>query len=392
MALAAISPLVAAGVFQSHLMGNQNANGESMPGEDSNQERGFVHPLLVGHLAPYVEGIASSASEANKAKRRASSTQAEEHPSSDISALHETADPSNAESPQLTYPSSPIPPQDGESVASPVPSSNASMTPEISSHPVLTSLPLSAPSLTPLPARMCTISHCHRILPGYYRYKRCEQHRLQNRYHSQLKRVREKGGVMGCSSAVGVEAPASSPSISSAPAAASAGDPAISEMSGPSQEDPSSPTLGATESTPHVERTTVGAIAESSSAGSVDSRAQASTHMAAQPQEGSSSTGPSSYYRHVSDPESVDDAKAMALIMAEEDIMGVHAFREKMRKRLLKRKPRQSSSKSKVEDKAELTPGDSAEMNEDSSGTEIPRQRRPKISVCYIFIKLSYMN
>ncbi|KAF5383235.1 hypothetical protein D9615_004919 [Tricholomella constricta] len=47
----------------------------------------------------------------------------------------------------------------------------------------------------PLPpsARMCTVSHCHKILPGLYRYKRCEQHRLQNRYHSQLKRVREKG-------------------------------------------------------------------------------------------------------------------------------------------------------------------------------------------------------
>lgn len=30
------------------------------------------------------------------------------------------------------------------------------------------------------------------MLPGLYRYKRCEQHRLQNRYHSRLKRVREK--------------------------------------------------------------------------------------------------------------------------------------------------------------------------------------------------------
>ncbi len=44
----------------------------------------------------------------------------------------------------------------------------------------------------PLPARMCTVAHCHRILPGSYRYKRCEQHRLQNRHHDQskLKRVR----------------------------------------------------------------------------------------------------------------------------------------------------------------------------------------------------------
>lgn len=51
---------------------------------------------------------------------------------------------------------------------------------------------LAAAASTSLPARMCTVSHCHKILPGYYRYKRCEQHRLQNRHHSQLKRVREK--------------------------------------------------------------------------------------------------------------------------------------------------------------------------------------------------------
>ena len=51
---------------------------------------------------------------------------------------------------------------------------------------------LASAASTSLPARMCTVSHCHKILPGYYRYKRCEQHRLQNRHHSQLKRVREK--------------------------------------------------------------------------------------------------------------------------------------------------------------------------------------------------------
>ncbi|KIY63371.1 hypothetical protein CYLTODRAFT_493965, partial [Cylindrobasidium torrendii FP15055 ss-10] len=39
---------------------------------------------------------------------------------------------------------------------------------------------------------MCTVSHCHKVLPATYRYKRCEQHRYQNRHHSQLKRVREK--------------------------------------------------------------------------------------------------------------------------------------------------------------------------------------------------------
>jgi len=58
-------------------------------------------------------------------------------------------------------------------------------------YPHLHNTIIGAPA-APLPARMCTVSHCHKILPGYYRYKRCEQHRLQNRHHSQLKRVREK--------------------------------------------------------------------------------------------------------------------------------------------------------------------------------------------------------
>ncbi|KAG7448371.1 uncharacterized protein BT62DRAFT_701843 [Guyanagaster necrorhizus] len=48
------------------------------------------------------------------------------------------------------------------------------------------------PPLPVLPPRMCTVSHCHKILPGHYMFKRCEQHRLQNRHHSKLKRVREK--------------------------------------------------------------------------------------------------------------------------------------------------------------------------------------------------------
>ncbi|KAF8957393.1 hypothetical protein BDZ97DRAFT_109410 [Flammula alnicola] len=61
----------------------------------------------------------------------------------------------------------------------------------ISPYPPLND-PLLAATAAPLPARMCTVSHCHKLLPGYYRYKRCEQHRLQNRHHSQLKRVREK--------------------------------------------------------------------------------------------------------------------------------------------------------------------------------------------------------
>ncbi|KAJ6623053.1 hypothetical protein B0H10DRAFT_2010932, partial [Mycena sp. CBHHK59/15] len=48
------------------------------------------------------------------------------------------------------------------------------------------------PPDAPVPTRMCTVSHCHQILPGFYRYKRCEAHRIQNRWHSKLKRGREK--------------------------------------------------------------------------------------------------------------------------------------------------------------------------------------------------------
>ncbi|CCM05968.1 uncharacterized protein FIBRA_08209 [Fibroporia radiculosa] len=44
----------------------------------------------------------------------------------------------------------------------------------------------------PLPPRMCTVSHCREILPGNYQYLRCERHRIQNRHHSKLKRVRDK--------------------------------------------------------------------------------------------------------------------------------------------------------------------------------------------------------
>ncbi|THH32583.1 hypothetical protein EUX98_g1605 [Antrodiella citrinella] len=40
--------------------------------------------------------------------------------------------------------------------------------------------------------RMCTVSHCREILPAEYEYLRCERHRIQNRHHSKLKRVRDK--------------------------------------------------------------------------------------------------------------------------------------------------------------------------------------------------------
>ncbi|KAJ3473979.1 hypothetical protein NLI96_g12717 [Meripilus lineatus] len=46
-----------------------------------------------------------------------------------------------------------------------------------------------APSFAP---RMCTVSHCREILPGDYEFLRCERHRIQNRHHSKLKRVRDK--------------------------------------------------------------------------------------------------------------------------------------------------------------------------------------------------------
>ncbi|KNZ73285.1 hypothetical protein J132_08055 [Termitomyces sp. J132] len=40
-------------------------------------------------------------------------------------------------------------------------------------------------------ARICTVSHCRELLPVTHPYKRCDQHRLQNRHHSQLKRTRD---------------------------------------------------------------------------------------------------------------------------------------------------------------------------------------------------------
>ncbi|KAF5362949.1 hypothetical protein D9758_007142 [Tetrapyrgos nigripes] len=58
------------------------------------------------------------------------------------------------------------------------------------------SLPQSSPpfqnGLPVLTQRMCTVSHCHTILPANYLYKRCEQHRLQNRKYSRLKWARDR--------------------------------------------------------------------------------------------------------------------------------------------------------------------------------------------------------
>ncbi|KAI1798109.1 hypothetical protein LXA43DRAFT_933980 [Ganoderma leucocontextum] len=47
-------------------------------------------------------------------------------------------------------------------------------------------------STTSMPPRMCTVSHCREILAGGYQFLRCERHRIQNRHHSKLKRVRDK--------------------------------------------------------------------------------------------------------------------------------------------------------------------------------------------------------
>ncbi|KAH9852523.1 hypothetical protein C2E23DRAFT_825960 [Lenzites betulinus] len=61
------------------------------------------------------------------------------------------------------------------------------------------------------PPRMCTVSHCREILPGDYRFLRCERHRIQNRHHSKLKRVRDKEVKAqvydGWAAAVGVRDP-----------------------------------------------------------------------------------------------------------------------------------------------------------------------------------------
>lgn len=40
--------------------------------------------------------------------------------------------------------------------------------------------------------RMCSVSHCRQPLPSGHEFRRCDQHRLQNRHHSKLKREREK--------------------------------------------------------------------------------------------------------------------------------------------------------------------------------------------------------
>ncbi|KAF7308543.1 WD-REPEATS-REGION domain-containing protein [Mycena chlorophos] len=40
--------------------------------------------------------------------------------------------------------------------------------------------------------RVCSVSHCHKILLSSYKYKRCETHRQQGRWHGLIKRGRDK--------------------------------------------------------------------------------------------------------------------------------------------------------------------------------------------------------
>ncbi|KAK7061120.1 hypothetical protein VNI00_000856 [Paramarasmius palmivorus] len=83
------------------------------------------------------------------------------------------------------------PPSEEPRQPAPASPDNSQQLLESPSEATSTSLPVSASTLV-LPQRMCTVSHCHTILPGHYLYKRCDRHRLQNRKHGKLKRVREK--------------------------------------------------------------------------------------------------------------------------------------------------------------------------------------------------------
>jgi hypothetical protein len=114
-------------------------------------------------------------------------------PAVDSSALPESSPVVEPGSTQSLSPSPALIPGMNSPMVVYPPSISSSSTADSTSQYQLNSNPiLAAAANTSLPARMCTVSHCHKILPGYYRYKRCEQHRLQNRHHSQLKRVRER--------------------------------------------------------------------------------------------------------------------------------------------------------------------------------------------------------
>ncbi|KIK70053.1 hypothetical protein GYMLUDRAFT_67310 [Collybiopsis luxurians FD-317 M1] len=56
---------------------------------------------------------------------------------------------------------------------------------------------LDHPVILPDPLQhICTVSHCHIVLPGTYIYKRCEKHRAQDRAHGRLRLKRVRLGLI----------------------------------------------------------------------------------------------------------------------------------------------------------------------------------------------------
>lgn len=85
----------------------------------------------------------------------------------------------------------PLPPEDDNWHEYSPPHADES-TPPVGSSSSASVAPTENGEPAPLPPRMCTVSHCREILPGDYQFLRCERHRIQNRHHSKLKRVRDK--------------------------------------------------------------------------------------------------------------------------------------------------------------------------------------------------------
>ncbi|KAI0360577.1 hypothetical protein OH77DRAFT_1418542 [Trametes cingulata] len=106
----------------------------------------------------------------------------------------------------------PLPPDDDiwhEYAASP-PEGPGTPLPQVGPSSAGAAQPIADGKPAPRPPRMCTVSHCREILPGDYQFLRCERHRIQNRHHSKLKRVRDKEVKAqvydGWAAAVGVRA------------------------------------------------------------------------------------------------------------------------------------------------------------------------------------------
>ncbi|KAJ3840460.1 hypothetical protein F5878DRAFT_613092 [Lentinula raphanica] len=99
-----------------------------------------------------------------------------------------------------------------DSVASPVPPASSSTDPGPShvpearsnsdqSNDALDEEPVTADAAvtpsTSRPPHICTVYHCHTVLPGTYRYKRCEKHRLQTLTHTKLRLERKEEERLG---------------------------------------------------------------------------------------------------------------------------------------------------------------------------------------------------